>query len=368
MQCKAPVASERPSHVRMVFLYAEVIGYTVGMLKALSSIEATASIDVVYWDRKGINSTGYRLEQSEELRYHPRSQMSESRILQLLQTKQPEIIFVSGWMDDGYIRVLRRYKKLAPAAKVVCGIDDQWENTLRQKLGRIYFRLFYKHLFDFMWVSGKPQYHYAQRMGYGHENIISNLYSADTCVFDRPAKPSRRFVFVGRFDPVKGLDTLLDAYLDLPESSQQDWKLVLIGDGELRGYVEKRKSDNVVTKPFLQPAQLMEELLQGGVACITSHHDQWGVAIHEMALLGFPLVLSSACGAASEFLITGYNGFLFTRGSKDSLKQALLKTMSLHPETLKLFSDRSRRLGLRICPEHTAHSLLSVLELPPAAK
>ena len=170
-----------------------------------------------------------------------------------------------------------------------------------------------------MWVSGKPQYHYAQRMGYEQENIISNLYSADTRIFKKAVNISRRFVFIGRFDPVKGLSVLLDAYYRLQEEIKAEWPLVLIGGGELSEEIEKRKSKYVIVKPFMQPAELIDELTQGGVACITSHSENWGVAIHELAIWSFPLILSSACGAATESLITDYNGYLFKKGNAQSL-------------------------------------------------
>ena len=104
-----------------------------------------------------------------------------------------------------------------------------------------------------MWVSGKPQYHFAQRFGYKHERIISNLLSADHGVFDKKSTLTKRFVFVGRFDPVKGLDQLIEAYLLLPNNIQEQWPLYLIGEGELRAYIDQNKNNNIIVKPFLQP-------------------------------------------------------------------------------------------------------------------
>lgn len=344
-------------------MYAEVVGYVLGTLKALIHVGGEVALDVVYWDKKGVNSSRFAIERSDTIRFHARSSLEDAGLRQLLSTCNPDVVLVSGWMDAGYVRALRHYKSRGGRAQVVCGIDDQWRGTLRQHLGRVFFRLAYARLFDFMWVSGKPQYHYANRLGYDHERIICNLYSADTELFDTPAQVGRRLVFVGRFDPVKALDQLIDAYLALPLSVQERWPLVLIGDGQLRESILARKSSNIVVHPFLQPDALMRELQKGGVACITSHYEQWGVAIHEMALLGFPLLLSSACGAATEFLITGYNGFLYRRSSTASLQAALERVTRLSDEELALFASRSRELGQRINSEQSAYSLLSVLPL-----
>lgn len=349
------------SPVKIVVLYAEVMGYVVGTLKALMKCGRNVEIDVVFWDKKTISL--FVIGNTGLMKFHARSSLSDEGLVELLQARNPDIICVSGWMDKGYLSALRRYRRQGGRGQVVCGLDGQWKDTLRQYLGSLYFRLFYAKLFDFMWVAGKPQYHFAQRLGYGHERIVTNLYSADNEIFSAKGAFSRRFVFVGRFDPVKALDQLIEAYLSLPEDVQLRWPLVLIGDGELRRLVESRKASTIIIKPFLQPEELMQELRHGGVSCITSHQEPWGVAIHEMAILGFPLVLSSACGAATEFLISGYNGFMFRRSNTASLRAALLKIAMLDDSELESFSRRSHELGMRINSEHSAYSLLSAIPL-----
>lgn len=349
--------------IKIVFLYSTVVGHVVGVLKALLECDHKIEIEVIFWDKKHINSSRYVIEETGSIKFHARSSFTDSTLVDFLLSRNPDIIYVSGWMDKGYLRAIGRYRTLGGNAKVVCGIDDQWKGTLRQYLGQFYFRLFYAKLFDFMWVSGKPQYHYAQRFGYDHERIISNLLSADTTIFNKKPAFSRRFVFIGRFVPAKGIDLLLDAYNSLPEGTKAEWPLVLIGDGGLKEEIINRKSNHIVMKPFMQPKDLVEELMKGGVGCITSDHEAWGVAIHELAILGYPLILSSACGAATEFLISGYNGFLFKKNDMQSLRDAMVKITSLPMEGLELFSLRSHLLGQRITPEHAAYSLLSVLLL-----
>jgi glycosyltransferase involved in cell wall biosynthesis len=349
--------------IRILILYSTLVHYVTGMLKALKQCTEDMNIDVVSWDKGNINSSQYVIEKVEGVNFHTRSSLSDEGLLDLLRSRNPDIIYVSGWMDKGYLWAIKRYRSEGGRTQVLCGIDDQWKGTLRQRLGQIYFHFFYRKIFDFMWVSGKPQYHYAQRFGYDHERIISNMLSADTSVFDQKHSFSRRFVFVGRFVPVKGLDLLLGAYLSLPEETKSEWPLVLIGDGGLKEEIENRKSEHITVKPFMQPNGLVDELMKGGVGCIPSHTEQWGVAIHEMALLGYPLILSSACGAATEFLINGYNGFLFRKGDATSLRDAMMRVVSLSMEELDAFSLRSHMLGQRITSEHVAYSLLSVLDL-----
>lgn len=349
---------------RIVFLYSSINGFVLSTLRELQASGECESIDLVHWPFGATLGNRYLIESVPSVKFHSRDKFEKESLLKFLEDTSPDIIYVSGWMDSAYLYSVKKYRSTDVCFPItVCGIDDQWKGSLRQYVGRIYFRLFYRKLFDFMWVSGKPQYHYAQRFGYAHENIISNLLSSDISVFNKKTDVSRRFVFVGRFAPVKGLNVLLDAYESLPESIRDQWPLVLIGDGVLRQEVEKRASAQIIVKPFLQPTELMEDLMQGGVACVPSYYEPWGVVIHEMALLGYPLILSAACGAATEFLISGYNGFLFRSNDVESLRGALLKITTLSNEQLERFSNNSHLLGQRITPEQAAYSLLSVLLL-----
>lgn len=346
----------------IVFLWAEVTGYVLSLLEELV-VSQGARIDVVHWDRKKVNSTRFAIETAASIHFHGRSRNDEDAIYKLLCEKQPKIIVVSGWMDKGYIRASKKYKRMHKGVRVVAGIDDQWKGTQRQRLGQIYYRLVYRALFDYLWVSGKPQYSYAQRFGYGIDSIVSNLYSADTKLFKKAAQVSRRFVFVGRFDPVKALDILIDAYCELPREVQQQWPLHLIGDGEHKEMILARNNPNIVVLPFMQPAELRDNLNKGGIGCLTSHQDQWGVVIHEYALMGFPLLLSSGCGASTEFLIPGYNGYMFQKGNRKSLLAALERFTGLSDDELALYASRSALMGQRINTEQNAASLMSVLYL-----
>lgn len=353
--------------INIIYLYTSVNGFVISTLKALHDTGNVKGIHLVYRARDTTDGNRFVVDGTPWLKLIPRDTITEIGILELLRSIQPEIVYVGGWVDKTYLRAVSRFRATGGKTQVVCGIDDQWKGSLRQYVGRIYFRLFYRKLFDYMWVSGKPQYHYAQRFGYESEEIICNLLSADTSVFNKKAEPARRFVFVGRFAPVTGIDLLIEAYNTLPEAVRAAWPLVLIGDGSLRKQIEAQASTNIIIKPYLQPAELRVELMRGGVACVPSYANQWGVVIHELALLGYPMIVSSICGAATEFLVSGYNGYLFRSHDLKALRDAMLRIISLTDAERALFADRSQQLGLRITPEHAAHSLLSVLPLAELA-
>ena len=349
------------NNISIVFLWAKVGGYLEAVLKSLLG-QTVGKINVVHWDRHDLNSTQHVIDVINNITFYARSETNDELILNLLEKTKPEIIVVSGWMDSGYIRACKKYKKTNPMVKIVAGIDDIWTGSLRQRLGQIYYRLFYRKLFDFMWISGQPQFSFAQRFGYDIESIISNLYSADTEMFKMRAGITKRFIFVGRFVKVKALDLLVQSYCKLPANVQKNWPLILIGDGDQKPIILEQKNPNIKVLPFLQPEELSQELLKGGVGCLPSHKDQWGVVLHEYALMGLPMLASSACGATTEFLISGFNGFLFCKGDVNDMHRAMKEFTSLTEEDFSRLAENSTKLGSRITSELSAASLLSVCQ------
>jgi glycosyltransferase involved in cell wall biosynthesis len=357
----APVQEQAVRAPRILFLFSSYAHYWGGLIKAIASVRPGTDIVVVHRDWPKSGQVTHEIPPDVPARFVRRSSVTRRGLMQMLQADRPDIIYISGWVDREYLACARAYRFANPKVAVVCGIDDQWKGSVRQRLGVVYFGLFYRSVFNFMWVSGKPQYHYAERFGYDHTNIISNLLSADSTKFTSPAAVSRRFVFVGRFIRVKGLDLLLRAYLSLPEGIRREWSLDLIGEGPELAEIQAmcKGESGIRIKPFMNQPDLLRELMGGGVCCMPSRFEPWGVAIHEMALLGYPLILSSACGAATEFLVSGCNGFLFRSEEVGSLRNALLRIASCPEDTLQEFGFRSVALGRRISSEMSAHSLLS---------
>lgn len=347
-------------HISIVYLWSEITGYVEATLMELVKVD-NVQVNVVHWDYKNINSSGFITRGLEGILFHKRSECCTEDIFNLLERGQADLIVVSGWMDSGYIEACKKYKKRYPSVKILAGIDDQLQGSWRQYFGRLYFKFRYRWLFDYLWLSGKPQMAYANYFGYGIDKVIFDLYSADSEVFAKKSRFVRRFVFVGRFVNEKSISLLIKAYDMLDNEIQERWPLYLIGDGELKAAFEKISNKNIILLPFLQPEELRDELSLSGIACLPSYLEPWGVVVQEYCQLGMPLLLSTGCGASTEFLISGYNGYLFERGNVDSLFNALKEFTNLTENELTLMGDRSFELGKRINPERSAASLMSVI-------
>jgi glycosyltransferase involved in cell wall biosynthesis len=348
--------------MRILFLHSELMGYTESTLYALTRLGA--NILCVHWDHRKL--TPYNPAFSSSASFLPRSTLSYKQLSSRCLEFEPEIAVVSGWMDKGYLNAAFRLKR--KGVKIVCGFDDQWEGTLRQRIASLGVSTLIRALFfDYAWVTGAPQFEYARRLGFPKEKIIRDLYSCDFATFNanyrdslsaKAKKYPHTLLFVGRFHPIKGIPRLLKAW-DEVKDARGDWNLKLVGNGPLG--IKADPSNNVIVQHFLQPDELAEAAAHAGCFILPSVKEPWGVVIHEFAASGLPLVTSSKCGANSEFLINNYNGFIFDSDSDSSLSQALRRLFRLSDEELFQMGANSARLAARITPETSANALLSII-------
>lgn len=350
--------------MKILYLYAEVMGYTMATIRALA--ERGAEVHVVHWDTKKI--TPYHPPALPNVFMYRRSELTVDDIQSLARKISPEITVISGWMDKGYLPVAKQLR--TRGVPVVAGFDAQWYGTMRQQfasfLGMLgYFTQFYSHA----WVSGPYQFEYARRLGFDKKNIVYDLYSADLSLFNKAYndnldrkknKYPHRFLFVGRLEPVKGLTTLMQAWKKLGET-RLDWELHLIGNGSLKPALEN--IPGVVVKDFMQPEELMHEVANAGCLILPSRGEPWGVVVHEFAAGGLPLIVSDVVGAATMFLISGTNGFCFEANNPEALGVRLLQVINMTDSEIQSMSVNSHLFSRRITPETSAANLLSVIDL-----
>jgi glycosyltransferase involved in cell wall biosynthesis len=349
--------------MKILYLYAEVMGYTMATICELA--ELGNEVHVVHWDHK--KQTPYKAPVVPNVFMYNRSELSVEQIKKLAKNIAPVVTVVSGWMDRGYVRVAKQLR--VEGMSVVVGFDAQWHGTLKQwlaiTLGRLgYFSRFYSHA----WVAGLYQFEYARRLGFEKKNIVYDIYSADLRLFNQAYNDSKenkkihyphRFLFVGRFEPVKGLDVLLHAWQQLG-ANKGDWELHLIGNGSLKAQLEA--TTGVMVKDFMQPVQLMLEVANAGCFLLPSRCEPWGVVVHEFAAAGLPLIVSDVVGAASTFLISGLNGFSFKVNDPKALANRMLQIINMTDQELHAMAVSSHALSQRITPETSAGNLLSVVD------
>ena len=338
------------------------MGYTIATLRALSALGV--DLHVVHWDHKKL--TPFVLPTVSGLTFYPRSQMSLKDMRNLALELEPTLTVVSGWNDRDYLSVSRALRRMS--RRVVLALDGQWNGTPRQHVAKFLGKIkWFNRYYSNAWVAGTYQHEYASMLGFSRRDIVGDLYSADLSLFHKTQEQSHaskgasyphRFLFVGRFEPIKGLDTLLSAWKTLAECTR-DWELHLIGDGSLKN--ELRSAPGVIVKDFMQPDRLMDEAASSGCFVLPSRGEPWGVVVHEFAATGMPLIVSDVVGSASTFLISGLNGFSFKVDDAQDLANRMRKIIDSTDRELLAMAEISHRLSHRITPLTSAANLLSII-------
>lgn len=348
--------------MRILFLEAELMGYQIAVIKELIS-KYQAEVYVMHWDHKKL--TSYIPPEVHGLKYFKRSDFDLSTMNHTMIQLNPDIVYVCGWMDRAYLRLGRQLRKIG--VPVVAASDTQWKGNLKQKIASLIFPYTIKKCFSHIWVAGPYQYEYARKLGFAKEEIIFNCLSADVDLFNKAyiessalkaSKYPHRFLFVGRFEKVKGIDLLIKAWEGL-EGDIKDWELCFIGDGTL--FENLSSSSNITVRKFLQPEELIKNVHNYGCLILPSRVEPWAVVLHEFSAAGLPIICSDSCGAAPVFIIPNFNGFTFRSEDAADLMNKMRRIINKNDSELMAMSRKSHSLGQKITPKIAAANLLSVL-------
>jgi len=344
--------------LKLLFLYAEVMSYVEAVL---NEIVLGYNAEVVLVENTDLKLTKYKKENKTRLiRYLTKNDISDLK--NYCFSIKPDLVYVSGRMDKEYLEIAKQFKQ--SGIFVVTGIDNQWQGTFKQNVGSLLSEFFYQRYFTHAWVPGAPQYKYATMMGFRSSDIIFNLYSGnvekyfEAKSYNQPCL--KKILFVGRITKIKGVNLLIDCFMDIIENNLQykEWKLIMVGGQDNSVNIPDHK--NIEYHPFSDINGLVKIASSSSFFCLPSQKEPWGVAIHEFAAAGMPLLVSDVCGAASNFLINGWNGFVFKNNNKTDLTEKLIRMMGM-ANNKYLFGKRSENLSRRITPQLSAASLLSIL-------
>lgn len=343
---------------KLLFLYSELAGYFLACLKALA--KEPVEIHVVHF--KTNPEAPFRFDFPAGIHFYERQKFSDEALTKFILDLNPDWVYCSGWIDHGYLKAVKSIPKSIPKT---LGLDNPWKGSFRQIAG-VFFRSSISSVFDSAWVPGSRQEIFAKKLGF--KKVYMGVYSGDMELFGKLAEDDsaaktqiypKRFLFVGRYNPVKGLDTLVHAYTRaFPRG--YPWELFCAGEGDLKPILQNRKG--ITDLGFIQPTHLPDVIRQCGVFILPSKYEPWGVALHEMAAAGMPMIASNETGAAECFVSNERNGFLFPAGDTDSLEEVMIKISSLPDEKLVEMSRVSHRLSQKINPQSWVEAIRQMRE------
>jgi len=208
-------------------------------------------------------------------------------------------------------------------------------------------RLYYEVKDRFVWrwarrhrlvLASNAARRQAVRFGVAPERVCVAPYPVDLARFTPgsiPDGPVRQILCIGRLDPRKRVDLLVDAVAILA-SKRDDFRVDVIGrDGSLAGwskFVENAGRSLPITYGNAIPqAEILERLHQADVVVQPSEREEFGSAVAEALACGVPVVTGPTNGT-SEY-VPDDGSASFDRYEPDSLADALERALALsrHP-------------------------------------
>jgi glycosyltransferase involved in cell wall biosynthesis len=154
-----------------------------------------------------------------------------------------------------------------------------------------------------------------------------------------PSTSERVFLFSGSLINRKGVDLVARAFLRLVRDGYSA-RLKIIGDGELRGSLEKILKpvwSRVEFTGFVDWADLPAHYASSDVLCVPSRYDGWGLVVPEGLAAGLPVIGTNRMGAALEFIRSDKNGWLIPAADQDAVFDAMRDAASVSASELTAF-------------------------------
>lgn len=142
---------------------------------------------------------------------------------------------------------------------------------------------------------------------------------------------TRIFLFVGKFIEKKRPMDVVKAFMDL---NDDNYALIMVGDGELRGEMEKAVSGsrtrNVFFPGFKNQTELAMYYAASDVFILPSGMGEtWGLVVNEAMNFDLALIVSDLSGCATDLVMHGQNGFTYESGNVAQLTTCMRESSKL---------------------------------------
>jgi 1,2-diacylglycerol 3-alpha-glucosyltransferase len=358
------MASEKKQRIGIVF--HRFGPYHIARINALANhfdvvgIELSSTSKEYKWDKVEGNEIFKRVTLFNEIDSRDASiELLRGKIYECLEKNPVDALCINGWGDRGGLICLEWCVKRNVRTILM---TEEVEATFKRTFVKEWPKKRLVDLFDSALVGGKPQARYLNKLGMpvdyikeGYDIVDNNYYIAKTkearenqqALREKLALPNNYFLTSNRFIPKKNLFRLLEAYKSYTIQRPIDiWKLILLGDGELKEeLIEKietlKLQKHVIMPGFLQYGTLPHYYALATVFIHSSTSEQWGLVVNEAMASSLPVLVSDQCGCAENLVQDGVNGFVFNPFDVEDMAQKIIAITDLNSDQLSRFGLKS---------------------------
>ena len=183
------------------------------------------------------------------------------------------------------------------------------------------------------------------------ESIRKELLSCKTCVIS--------YVVVGQIIPRKGVNYLIEGFVEHSQKHQQD-RLLVVGDGPDLPYLREKyeNNQNVLFVGGIDYSQIYKYYAACDVFVIATLEDNWSLVVPEAMACGLPVACSIYNGCHPELVHKDENGITFD----PLIKQSIVDTLDyFHHVDIAKMGKRSVEIEHNYNPENTAINIMEAV-------
>ena len=185
-----------------------------------------------------------------------------------------------------------------------------------------------KNLDYFVLVSKSLQKFYHKKMRNFKCKCVYIPNALESIPKNKSPLTNEHLITVGRLSEEKGQLDLLKIYLDLKNKNFK-WHLDIVGDGPLRGKLEKfikeNNLENDVTLHGFKNSKEIEKLMQkSSIYIMTSYTESFGIVLLEAMSNGLPCLAFDSAEGAREVITSGYDGYLIKHRNFKAMEKKIL--------------------------------------------
>lgn len=299
----------------------------------------------------------------------------------VLNVLDPDVLAINGYSSaDAWVLLAWCRMRGRPAILMSeSWAEDAQRDVVTQSIKRLVVGQFAAGL-----CGGARHRAYLEQLGMDPEQIFAGYDAVDNHYFESEADRTRRepdlvrhlpgleepgpfFLASSRFIPRKNLDLLLQAYqlyrllVTRQSGTTPLWRLVILGDGEMRcrleAWVRDKGVEGVTFPGFRQIDELPAYYGLAGAFIHPALREQWGLVVNEAMAAGLPVLVSERCGCAPDLVRPGQNGFTFDPEDARTLSELMFCIASGEIDLVKM-GKTSRSLISQWGPENFAQGMV----------
>lgn len=188
-------------------------------------------------------------------------------------------------------------------------------------------RQIYPQLNQLITVSSFLKNNIKKNIDVNNIQVVPNLLGEEFTYRSNNTKHSFTIVSAGRLVSSKGFDLLIDAVHQIQTLLPNEWKLLIIGGGEMKATLQKQINtlhlqEHIQLVGPQTKAEIVRLFQQSDLFALPSQMETFGVVYIEALACGLPIIATD-CGGPSD-IITKENGILIPNEDMEALKEAIL--------------------------------------------